>query len=199
MTTKVNMILRTKRRRSGAILIAIVLVTGSGYASQSPTASAASPPSATDVVFLFDTSGSMSGEIFEAKEKILEVMQSVRADLPDVAFGVANVEDVPGYEDGTLDSFLSEQEYEEDAEKPWQLDQPVTTDESSVADAIDKLTIDGGGDGPEAYSRALWETDTNPAVGWRRGTRHEIVLVADNVPARSEPERGTARKRVGDE
>ncbi len=40
----------------------------------------------------------------------------------------------------------------------------------------------GGGDGPEAYGRALWETDTNPQVNWRPGARHEIVMIADQVP-----------------
>ncbi len=39
-----------------------------------------------------------------------------------------------------------------------------------------------GGDLPEAYGRALWETATNSLIGWRPGARHEIVLIADNVP-----------------
>ena len=30
--------------------------------------------------------------------------------------------------------------------------------------------------------RALWETATNPQVKWRPGARHEIILIADNVP-----------------
>lgn len=165
-----------------AWLAAIALAATSILALQPPPASAASDPAGTDVVFLFDTSGSMSGELNEAKERIFEVMQSVRGSLPNVAFGVANVEDIPGYDGGFLSDTLSEGEYEADPEKPWRLDLPVTTDESSVAAAIDELAIYGGGDGPEAYSRALWETDTNPTVGWRPGTRHEIVLVADNVP-----------------
>ncbi len=147
-----------------------------------PAASAAAAPEHTDVMFVFDTSGSMSGELGEAKEKILEVMQHVKASLPDVAFGVASVEDIPDYSDGTFTQTLTEQEYEEDPEKPWRLEQPVTTEESQVVSAIDDLTIGDGGDGPEAYSRALWETNTNPTVGWRASSHHEIVLVADNVP-----------------
>lgn len=62
------------------------------------------------------------------------------------------------------------------------MDQSVTTDQSKVLSTINGLTLGYGGDGPEAYSRALWETDTNPTVGWRSGARHEIVLIADNVP-----------------
>ena len=65
--------------------------------------------------------------------------------------------------------------------------QPLTTEDAKVEEAIDKLVGDeevahAGGDGPEAYGRALWETATNPQVGWRPGARHEIVLIADNVP-----------------
>ena len=160
-----------------AVLAPVLTVTG-GPAR----ASAATPPEKTDVVFVFDTSGSMGGEIDEAKAKILQVIEHVQATVPDVAFGVANVEDIPGYENGEIDQETTEQQYAESAEKPWRLDQPVTTEASSVTSAIQGLTIGFGGDGPEAYSRALWETDTNPTVGWRPGARHEIVLVADNVP-----------------
>ncbi|HXC45958.1 MAG TPA: hypothetical protein VNU24_05075 [Solirubrobacteraceae bacterium] len=147
-----------------------------------PVAPAAAAPEHTDVMFVFDTSGSMSGELSEAKEKILEVMQHVKANLPDVAFGVASVEDIPDYSGGAFSQTLTEEEYEQNPEKPWRLDQPVTTEESQVVSAIGGLTIGGGGDGPEAYSRALWETNTNPTVGWRANAHHEIVLVADNVP-----------------
>jgi hypothetical protein len=153
---------------------------------------AAATPEKTDVMFIFDTSGSMSAELGEAKEKVLSVIEHVQATVPNVAFGVANVEDIPHFENGTVEPVLSEEQYAEDDEKPWRLDQPVTTEQSKAVSAIDGLTIgstgDGGtegedgGDAPEAYSRALWETDTNPTVGWRADTHHEIVLVADNVP-----------------
>lgn len=142
----------------------------------------AATPEKTDVMFVFDTSSSMSGEIEEAKEKALQVIEHVRTTLPNVAFGVANVEDIPGYNYGGFTQTLTESEYEADPEKPWRLDQPVTSDTTAVQSAIEGLTIGFGGDPPEAYSRALWETDTNPSVGWRPGARHEIVLIADNVP-----------------
>ena len=143
---------------------------------------AADTPAHTDVLFLFDTSGSMSSELGEAKERVTSVMESVGAHLPDVAFAVANVEDIPGYEEGVFGQTLTEQQYAESKEKAWRLDQAVTSNRSQVLSAINALTIGGGGDGPEAYSRALWESDNNPTVGWRSGARHEIVLIADNVP-----------------
>jgi len=158
---------------------AAIAVTGFGPAIGTASADT---PAHTDVLFLFDTSGSMGSELSEAKEKVSGVMEAVGAHLPDVAFGVANVEDVPGYFEGTFTESLSEQQYAENKEKAWRLDLPITTEREKVLSSIAGLTIGYGGDGPEAYSRALWESDTNPTVGWRAGARHEIVLIADNVP-----------------
>ncbi len=152
-------------------------------------ASAGAAPEKTDVMFIFDTSGSMGTVLQEAKEGIKKVIEETRTTLgPNTAYGVANVEDVPGYVSGDTEfSPQSEEYYETSAEKPWHLWQPVTTEVPKVEEAIEKLSgsegvAHGGGDGPEAYGRALWETDTNPQVGWREGARHEIVLIADNVP-----------------
>jgi hypothetical protein len=181
---------RSLSRRTCSLLGATVALLAIGFGPTVASAGATAAPEKTDVTIIFDTSGSMSGELGEAKEKILEVMTHVKATLPNVAFGVANVEDIPGWYEGTFTEELSEAEYEADSEKAWRLDQPVTTEESKVVTAIENLTIGDGGDGPEAYGRALWETDTNPNVGWRPGARHEIVLVADNVPHEHELNEG---------
>ncbi len=158
----------------------------------------AAVPKETDIMLIFDTSGSMSGVLEEAKEEIKTLVANTEASLPNVEFGVANVEDLPGYENGTLVStFPKESEYTEDIEKPWALWQPLTTEEPKVEEAINELSVklpkeEGeevkekvahyGGDGPEAYGRALYETATNSLIGWRPGARHEIVMIADNVP-----------------
>ncbi len=145
-----------------------------GFGPATGAAGAAEAPAHTDVMLLFDTSGSMSGVLEEAKSEIVGVMNHINGELPDAHFGVAEVRDIPIGAD--------EKEVEESFEKPWKLDQPLTSDLNSVKTAIEPLFADGGGDGPEAYGRALWETDTNPNVGWRGGARHVIILIADNVP-----------------
>jgi hypothetical protein len=124
----------------------------------------------TDVMFVFDTSGSMEPVLEEAKSEIEGVMTQLEASLPNVDFGVAEVRD------------YGESIYDSEPDEPWQLDVPITSDVSNVNEAISELYAAGGGDGPEAYGRALWETDTNPNVGWRPGARHLIVLIADQVP-----------------
>ncbi len=121
----------------------------------------------TDVVFVFDTSGSMESALGEAKGEIQEVMSRLNGSISSAQFGLAEVRDTGEEESGSY---------------AWKLDQSLTSNTAAVSEAITTLTAFGGGDSPEAYGRALYETDTNPSVGWRSGARHLIVLVADQVP-----------------
>ncbi len=162
-----------------ALALAISLAVSAARAS-------AAAPEKTDVMFIFDTSGSMENVLNEAKEEIKTLVANTEASLPNAEFGVANVEDIPNYFGQPLESYLTEEEYEKNTEKPWHLWQPLTSNEEEVEKAINELSSEEvehyGGDGPEAYGRALYETATNPEVKWRAGARHEIVLIADNVP-----------------
>ncbi len=124
-------------------------------------------PAPTDVMFVFDTSGSMEPVLEEAKAEIGAVVEHLRATLRNPEFAVAEVKDTGEEEAGIF---------------AWRLAQSVTPEASAVTGAISTLSAAGGGDGPEAYGRALYETDTNPSVGWRAGARHLIVLIADEVP-----------------
>jgi hypothetical protein len=119
-----------------------------------------------DVMFVFDTSGSMEDALNEASEEITTATTEIKAQLPDVEFGLSEVRDY-----GEEPEFV-----------PWRLDVPITSNTTAIEAAIDALWAEGGDDAPEAYGRALWESDTNPHVGWRSGARHMIVLVADDVP-----------------
>lgn len=145
------------------LILAMVLLS----ALRPSSADAATP---TDVMFLFDTSGSMEEVLGEASAEMQQVMTHIESVVPEVDYGVAEVRDYGG-------SF-----YDEEGDLPWRLVTPITSNRAAVTTAISELFSSGGGDGPEAYGRALWETDTNPTVGWRPGARHAIILIADNVP-----------------
>jgi hypothetical protein len=157
-------------RRTYALLGAVVAVLAMLLILTGPARAAT--PAHTDVMFLFDTSGSMGSELEEAQEEMLKVMANVGTKLPDVHYGVAEVRDFwPSiYDEGGTEDF------------PWRLDTALTPDTEAIQKGISALSIGYGGDGPESYGRALWETDTNPTVGWREGAQHVIILVADNVP-----------------
>jgi hypothetical protein len=135
-------------------------------ASLAPATAAAS---ATDVLFVVDTTGSMSGAISDARIEMTDALTSISAQVPDTQFGVAEVRDYyPAYG--------------RSGDEPFRVAQAVTASRSDVTDAIDALAADGGGDDPESYGRALYEGDLSSDVHWRPGARRLIVLVADDVP-----------------
>ena len=53
-------------------------------------------PKETDIMIIFDTSGSMEGVLDEAKEEVKTLIAKTEESLPSVEFGVANVEDISG-------------------------------------------------------------------------------------------------------
>jgi pimeloyl-ACP methyl ester carboxylesterase len=135
-----------------------------------PAAAAAqAPPAKTDVMLIFDTTGSMDESISEAQEQLASVVQRLNAALPDARFALGQVRDY-------------EEPYGAVGDEPWELVQPLTADLSLLQAGIDSLYADGGGDNAESYGRALYEADLSTTAGWRPGARRVAVLVADDMP-----------------
>jgi hypothetical protein len=154
-----------------------------------PAAAQADTPAHTDVMFVFDTTGSMGGALEEAKEEIQTAMAQIGTTLPDVEFGLAEMRDYNAVNfNGFPQTYAfegnpSEEAFDIESEnQPWTLKSPITASQAAIVSALSPLSASGGGDSPEAYGRALYETDSNPGVGWRPGARGVIVLIADNVP-----------------
>ena len=84
-----------RRNLSHRYLSLIAAMTGLLAVGFGPTVApaAAETPAHTDVLLVFDTSGSMEGQLQEAKQEIQEVIAHVNATLPDVEYGVAEVKD----------------------------------------------------------------------------------------------------------
>jgi hypothetical protein len=130
-----------------------------------------------DVVFAFDLTGSMTPVLESAKSNSTTLMSQIAGLVPNSAFGVCSFADylgtygACGYEGvfGELDDF------------PWRLDQDVTTTTTLVSDAINRLALTQGlgGDPPEAYARALYETQF---LGWRPNARRIVVIFEDELP-----------------
>jgi hypothetical protein len=167
---------------AAALLLSVLFV-----ASAAPSQARAS----TDVMFVFDTTGSMGGAISEAQSEINEAMTQISSSIPDVQFGLASMADY-GYDTLNYNGLPEEFFYDEEipADVPWVLHQAITPNQALVSSELLKLTADGGGDSPEAYGRALYESDVNPAVAWRPGARGVIVLIADDVPHDNELNEG---------
>ncbi len=120
-------------------------------------------PAATDVLFVFDTTGSMSGALSEAQSQAAQVMSSLSGRLPNLRFGVAQVRDYG-------------------STPVWRVEQTITSNQSVVQSAIDGLSAAEGGDAPEAYGTALQQSRTDVGAGWAPGAKHLVVLIADDVP-----------------
>lgn len=134
-------------------------------------------PAHTDVMFVFDTTGSMGGAIEEAQDDIQEAMTQIAASLPDAQFGLVEVND--------YDEVINPGEFSYgigEGYPAWALKVPIGPNQAAVGEELAKMEAEGGGDGPEAYGRALNEVALNPAIGWRAGARGVVVVVADNVP-----------------
>jgi hypothetical protein len=137
----------------------------------SETESSVTQPRHVDVMLLFDTTSSMYDVAKEAAAKTDEVISKLSAQVPGTEFGLAEVRDAGGNRfDG------------EPGDVPWRLDEPVGEATEAIVNDVKGFKISGGGDSPEAYSRALWETVNNPTVGWRQNASHIIVLIADSIP-----------------
>ncbi len=120
-------------------------------------------PAATDVLFVFDTTGSMSGALSEAQAQAAQVMSGLSGRLPNLRFGVAQVRDYG-------------------STPVWRVEQTITSSQGAVQAAIDGLSANEGGDAPEAYGTALHQSRTDVAAGWAPGAKHVVVLIADDVP-----------------
>lgn len=128
------------------------------------------PITKVDVLFDFDLTGSMGGELSTMKTESQNIMNSLRGLVPDSAFGVASFMDYLDTYGGELDDY------------PWKLDKGITTDTNAVGDMINSLKLGHGGDYPEAYSRALYETYADPSVGWRTGAKKMVIMFGDDIP-----------------
>jgi hypothetical protein len=174
-------VLRSATRRLGAV---VLLVLGLGvFAGAGASGARADTPAHTDVMFVFDTTGSMGDALTEAKKEIQASMSQLTATLPDVRFGLAEVGDYGLVIDGLYG-------YGEGSGQAWTLKSPISSDQAGVLAQISGLFASGGGDNPEAYGRGLLETAINPAVGWRPEARGIIVLIADDVPHDNELNEG---------
>lgn len=127
------------------------------------------PPKA-DVIFSFDLTGSMGGILNTAKTRAKEIMTELNKLGVDINYGVVSYMDYP------YGSYGSSSDY------PYMLNCALTDSIASVSDAINSLRLGSGGDGPESYTRVLYESYADPNIGWRNGSKKIFVNFGDNIP-----------------
>lgn len=127
-------------------------------------------PSKADVLLLFDVSGSMEPVLTSAADNADSIMNDLASMMGDVQFAVAGFSDYPFFP------------YGEAGDSPYTLHLPLTKDADQIQTALNGLTIENGGDNPEAYSRVLFETYSDGNIGWRSGARHIVLIFGDSIP-----------------
>jgi Mg-chelatase subunit ChlD len=110
----------------------------------------------TDVVFTIDSTGSMGSYINQARE----YARTMASSITELRGRVALVE----YRDAG-DSFVAE------------IRSPLSSDLTQFTAALDKITVDGGGDTPEALLAALM-TGLN-GLDWKPGATKAAVVLTD--------------------
>jgi len=147
--------------------------------SETKTVTIPEVPPRADVVFAFDLTGSMYGIINTAKAQAVNILTALNALAGvDIQYGVMSYMDYNGYYSscGYADYYGWGSDY------PYQLNQAITSNTTGVVSAINGLTLGGGMDGPQDYTRIFYESYADPNVSWRSGARRILVNFGDNVP-----------------
>jgi hypothetical protein len=150
-------------------------ITWSGCPAQSAPSQKLSimiPPAPTqaDIVFAFDVTSSMKNVLQSAANNASRIMTDLAGLLGDVQFAVIGFADYP---------FAP---YGAPGDQPYVLHQRLTNDRASIQKVLSGLSVQNGEDSPEAYTRALYESYSDPNIGWRAGSRRIVIMFGDQMP-----------------
>lgn len=124
-----------------------------------------------DLIFVIDTTGSMSSTIQAVKDDVTAVVDQVAASTSSYRLAVVSYRDQPAWTGSPSDY-------------PSRVDQPFTTDALAVKNAVGGLVADGGGDYAESAYSGLEAAIHLP---WRSGVKKQIVLFTDAPAHDPEP------------
>ena len=114
-----------------------------------------------DIVFVFDSTGSMGPAIREVRRRLDAIMDTLFELVPSAQIGLVTYRD-RGEEEAYVTKFT-----------------PLTRDRDRVRTWLARIEADGGGDWREAVLAGLAVANRNP---WRPGAKKVIVLFGDAPP-----------------
>jgi len=117
-------------------------------------------PEAIDVVFSFDTTGSMYPCLTQVRRNIAETVERLFRDIPNLHVGI-----------------IAHGDYCDGNEVITKLD--LTDDRARICDFVNTVKSTWGGDAPEAYELVLHESRS---LSWRAGKAKVLVMIGDDVP-----------------
>lgn len=115
-----------------------------------------------DVVFSFDTTGSMMPCLVQVRNAVKTTVKRLFAEIPGLRVGLCAHGDYCDARSSYVTKWLD-----------------LTYDEQRVIDFIEKTGATGGGDSPECYELVLHEART---LSWKSGRSKVLCLIGDDVP-----------------
>lgn len=116
-----------------------------------------------DIVFCFDTTGSMSSVLSSLREHLSETVERLFRDIPNLRIGIIGHGDYCDVGGGKYLAYYC----------------PLSTNKEDITKAIKEIPSTGGGDAPEAYEYMLHLAHTK--IEWKSNVKL-FVLIADEVP-----------------
>ena len=120
-----------------------------------------------DIVFVFDSTGSMGGILAETKKGITSLMAVVNRLVPNAKLGLVTYRDSKQY-DPTDYEFTTKS-------------RPLTQDIKTLVDFLGPIEAYGGGDAPEAIYEGLVDA-IGPKMQWRPDAKRIIIVFGDAPP-----------------
>jgi hypothetical protein len=146
------------------------------------------PNTPIDLAFVFDTTGSMGSYLNGMKTAFKNLAQSLFEQVPGTRIAVVDYKDFP------LPPFGQFGDY------PYRADLAFSSDITSIDNAINQLTVGGGGDIPESLWSALTRTmETENLNSWRDGVKKGVIYLTDAFAHDPEPFTGYTVSSVVDE
>jgi uncharacterized repeat protein (TIGR01451 family) len=139
-----------------------------------------------DVMFAVDLSSSMSSEYSEIQTEADAIIDGIEAAVADVQFGLITFMDYDGTysttEAGSVPPTYTAGYGDADyGDYPYNLDQDLT-DGTTIKTAIAAMTLGWGYDGPQDYSRIIYESYSDAAINWRADSTRLLILFGDAPP-----------------
>ncbi len=153
-----------------SVIAAIISIAAATFAKDTVKPSSEANRSHIEAVFVLDTTGSMSGLISAAKEKIWAIANTLATSkpAPDIKMGLI------GYRDRG-DEYVTKIT-------------DLTYDIDKVYSELMKFSANGGGDSPESVNQAINEAVTKLSWSSNKTTYRVIFLVGDYPPHMDYPD-----------
>ena len=131
-------------------------------ASEGVQALAMPPNGPLEIVFSFDTTGSMYGYLEQVRARLQDMIQRLQSDIPGIRIAVFAHGDY-------CDSHTYVTKWED-----------FSNDVQKLCKFVSGVERTGGGDAPECYELVLRQARTK--LSWTPGSRRALVMIGDDVP-----------------